>query len=246
MYTFYGKIIRFAICLATALLMSCTPRPNASQILNKALEAHGGIEKWESIQEISYLKTTILYDSLGAVEKKSTQQHTNIFKPSFTAEMKWNQDSVEKKVVLNKEKISIFYNDSLVKDTELEKKYYKDIIAANYVFWQPFKLLDDDVALSYVGKELVDGKDAHVLKAAYKNEDGSKGNTWWYYFDVKTNRLLGNMVHHAPTYSFIKNTKYEDQTGLFLNAERKSYRVDSIRNVEYLRGEYYYDVLYFK
>ncbi|MBQ4822005.1 DUF6503 family protein [Aquimarina sp. MMG016] len=228
-------------------LTSCQQtETDPSDIIIQSLEAHRGIENWEKVKEISYLKTTILYDSLGNIEKKLVQKHKNIFKPEFSAAMEWEEDSMTKKVILKKGKISLFHNDSLQTDAKLKKQSYKSIIAANYVFWQPYKLLDKTAKLTYIGKEEIDNKPVYVIQAKYNNEDGSPANTWWYYFDTKTNKLVGNMVHHSPTYSFIKNIKYENQTGLFLNAERKSYRTDSLRNIKFLRAEYSYKVLNFK
>jgi len=54
------------------------------------------------------------------------------------------------------------------------------------------------------------------------------------------------MVHHGSTFSYIKNTKYENKTGLSLNAERKSYMTDSLRNVKFLRAHYEYEILALK
>lgn len=239
-------VLLCGICISGTILISCGSQPDADQILKDAIDAHGGIKKWENIEEISYRKTTVLYDSLGNIEKEIIQYHKNRFKPSFSAEMKWVDKGVSKTVTLQNEKTSIVYDDSIIQDSQLQKRYYKDILAANYVFWQPYKLLDQNVKLSYAGKENIDAKEAHVLKAEYTNEDGSSANTWWYYFDTESHQLMGNMVHHPPTYSYIHNVTYEDKTGLFLNAKRTSYRVDSLRNIKYTRATYTYEILKFK
>ncbi|MEW7289274.1 hypothetical protein [Aquimarina sp. 2304DJ70-9] len=228
------------------MLFACNTKDQATQIILDSLEAHGGIEKWKNTKELSYLKTTILFDSLGNIEKKITQKHKNTFRPNFTAEMYWEEDSIHKKVTFEGDRTTVFYNDSLQNSTNLEEKYYNNIIAANYVMWQPYKLLDADVSLRYMGEENIDGKQAHVIKASYVNDDGSAANTWWYYFDVTTNKLVGNMVHHGTTYSYIENIKYENKTGLFLNAERKSYMTDSVRNIKFLRAQYFYEIVSFQ
>ncbi len=238
-----GRMLCSALLL---LLCACATEKKATQIILDALEAHGGIEKWKNAKELSYLKTTILYDSLGNIEKKITQKHKNTFMPFFTAEMHWEEDSIHKKVIFEGGKTSVYHNDVLQNNRTLEDNYYKSIIAANYVLWQPYKLLDTDVSLSYEGQENIDEKLAHIIKASYSNDGGSAANTWWYYFDVETNRLLGNMVHHGKTYSYIENIKYENKTGLFLNAERKSYMTDSLRNIKFLRADYFYEIISFK
>jgi len=223
--------------------ISCNNSSKARKIVLASLEAHGGIENWRNVKELSYIKTTILFDSLGTIESKMIQNHKNVFYPSFTAEMEWKEDAINKKVVLRNDTAFIYFNDTLQNNRKLEEKYYKKISAAHYVIWQPYKLLDNDVTLTYQGKDTIDDKKVQIVKATYFNDDGSSANPWWYYFDIKTNKLVGAMVYHKPTYSFIKNTAYETTTGLSLNAQRKSYRVDSLRNIKFLRAMYTYEIL---
>ncbi|WP_378180762.1 hypothetical protein [Aquimarina sp. SS2-1] len=236
------NMLRLGFCL---LFLGCNNSTDPINIIKSSLQSHGGIQKWESIKEITYRKTTVLYDSVGNIENKMIQTHKNRLYPTFSAEIKWIEDSIQKRAVLKNDEVSVFFNNELQANPQLEQNYYNAIIAGNYVFWQPYKLLKEDVTLSYNGKEVIDGASVNVIRANYVYKDGSPANTWWYYFDEKTNKLIGNMVYHAPTYSFIKNIKYENKTGLFLNAERKSYRVDSLRNVQFLRAEYVYEILEF-
>ncbi len=242
-----NKIITITISYFLTLhLVGCKQESNAMEIVLNSLEAHGGIDKWRGVKEISYQKTTILFDSLGVVEKKGVQKHKNTFQPDFTGEISWQEDSIQKLVLFKNGKTEVFYNDMLQNDSSLEEKYHKNIMAAHYVIWQPYKLLDVDAHLHFVGQEQINGTLANVVKAIYFGEDGLPANTWWYYFDAKTYKLIGNMVHHGETYSYIKNIKYETKTGLSLNAERKSYRVDSLRNIKFLKAQYFYKILSLK
>jgi len=166
------------------IFAGCNSKIQPTIIIQNSLEAHGGIEKWKTAKELSYIKTTILYDSLGNVEKKIVQKHKNIFRPQFVAQMDWTEDSIHKQVVVENDKIAVYFDDLLQNDHNLQEKYYKAVIAANYVIWQPYKLLDKDVTLSYTGEEIIDETAVKVVKAAYFNSDGSPANTWWYYFDL--------------------------------------------------------------
>ncbi|MDY8137079.1 DUF6503 family protein [Aquimarina sp. 2201CG5-10] len=237
-----GRNYAFIFCAALLSLTSCQEKNRAYEIIENSLQAHGGVEKWQQATELSYKKTTILYDSVGNIEKKIIQKHTNTFQPVFSAEMQWIEDSISKKVIFKDNQISVLYDNVLQNNSNQKQQYRKNIIAANYVIWQPYKLLDTDVTLDYLGEENIDDKTAHVIQASYYNDDDSPANTWWYYFDVETYLLLGNMVHHGTTYSYIKNIKYENQTGLSLNAERKSYMTDSLRNIKFLRANYFYEI----
>lgn len=241
------KIIKLipVLYITILTLQCCKKELDPKEIVLKSLEAHGGIDRWKSAKELSYVKTTILYDSLGKVEIKTIQTHKNIFGAKLTAEMKWIEDSIVKTVLLKNDDISIYFNGVEQKDLKLKEKYYRSITAANYVIWQPYKLLDKDVTLSYEGEDVVGNQNVYTIKATYFKGDGSADNTWWYYFDQRTYKLLSTMVHHGTTYSYIENTKYETLTGLFLNKERKSYRVDSLRNKKFLRADYFYEILEF-
>ncbi|SEM08559.1 hypothetical protein SAMN04487910_4106 [Aquimarina amphilecti] len=237
--------VLLVICVVILSLECCKSELDPRTIVLKSLEAHGGLEKWNRVKEISYKKTTVLYDSLGAIEKQIVQTHKNTFNPKFKAEMIWVEDTIQKKVILENDKISVYFDDVLQSSPELQKKYYNSITAAHYVIWQPFKLLDKTVTLSYVGIDTVEDEEVDVVKASYFKPNGSPSNTWWYYFDVKSYKLIGNMVHHGTTYSYIVNTKHEDKTGLSLNAKRKSYLTDSLRNPKFLRADYTYEILEF-
>jgi len=224
------------------LFVGCEKAPSSLEVIHASLDAHGGINAWESTEQLSYQKTSLLYDSLGNLKQKVVQEHFNTWDPSFYAEMKWVDDTIATKVILEKGQIIVYRNDSLIKTPALGAKYRSDIMGAHYVVWQPYKLLEPDAQLNYQGiKTLERGVSAHTVQVNYYKADGSKGNTWWYYFDVENYKLLGNMVHHGTTYAYIENIAYEEKTGLSLNAERKSFRTDSLGNKKYLIAHYFYD-----
>ena len=108
----------------------------------------------------------------------------------------------------------------------------------------PFKLLDKGVVLSYEGIDtLRTGKTVHVVKAAYNpstHDNHSKPDIWWHYFDENDYRQWGYMVQHADHFSYIENLSFISSNDFFLTETRKSYRVDSLRNILYLRAEYGY------
>ncbi len=227
------------ICLI-GMGLSCEKKLTAEQLINLSLEAHGGKDAWEAIEKISYSKQTILYDSLGTVESNQTKVHAYNFKPTFAATMTWREDSMGYSVSYSEEKTSLFINDSLVVDTALLEKFENEVRAAYYVYWMPYKLMDENAELKYEGMQKwpSEGK-VHKLEVSYPDS----WNIWSYYFDPETYKLVGTEVYHEPTTSFIKNTKYETGTGLFLNAERQSYHIDEAGDILYKRADYFYTVL---
>ncbi len=241
---FRNTIVLFLCCL----VLGCAIETDPKQVVLQSLEAHGGLEAWENAEEIRYSKRTITYDSLGAVKSDVVQEHINRFQPAFYAEMSTSPtDSIIQGVFLENDEVHVVTSGNQQLDDAVFEKFRKDMMGAHYVLWQPYKLLEPDAHLSYKGTKTMDnGKIADVVQVNYYNEDGSEGNTWWYYFDMETHKLLGNMVYHHPTYALIENLAYETKTGLSLNAERKSYRTDSLGNKKYLIAHYYYEILSFK
>ena len=82
-----------------------------------------------------------------------------------------------------------------------------------------------------------------MIEASYNSEQNDNHSTddlWWYFFDARDGSYLASMVYHPPTYALIENTKYTDDLPIRFNTYRESYRVDSLRNKEYLRGVFYY------
>lgn len=221
------------------LCVSCSGKITSEELIEKAIDAHGGMEAWRSIDEITYSKRIVLYDSLGTIESDQTKTHTYKFKPTLTATMTWRQDSAHYQVNYSEEKTSVFLNDSLVQDVALLQKFEKEVEGAYYVYWMPYRLTEKNAELDYQGIAQLpsDGK-VHKLQVSYPDS----WNVWLYYFDIETFKLIATEVYHEPTSSFIKNLKYETKTGLSLNAERQSYRIDEAGEIMFKRADYYYTI----
>ncbi|WP_430411162.1 hypothetical protein [Kordia sp.] len=236
--------IVFLIIVLGIFSFSCEPKLSAEAIVKKSLEeAHGGKAQWETYKILIYEKTTTLYDRFGKIELEKKQKFYNTLQPKFTSKAIWKIDDEEKRIVFDGEQTFVFINGFQVTDDEKVNVAHKEILGAQYVLWQPYKLLADDVSLKLEGKvTLDDGNEAYKIKATYPESE----TVWWYYFDVKTFILKENVVKHGATYSQLKNIAQETKTGLRLHKERKSYMIDSTRNQKYLRAHYYYSILELK
>lgn len=227
----------------TLFFLGCVPEESARAIVLKSIAFHGGQSSWEQAKSITYLKSTELFKASGQLESASTiAYHFNYYSP-ISKQMRWKRDSIKVQITQN-EKEEITGNIKL--DDSLKANYKRDFNAAEFVYWQPYKLLEVEFLWNYSGLDtLEDGTAVKVIKIKYPDTKDSPGNTWWFYFNAKTYRLEGNMVKHGTTYAYIRNTEFEDKTGLNLNAKRISYRVDSLRNILFTRAKYDYQVLDF-
>ncbi len=226
------------------LTLSCDAGLTAEMIVNKSLEeAHGGKANWELPKTLVYEKTTILYDNLGNIESQKKQVFHNTLQPEFTSKVIWTENGEEKRIVFDGKDTFVFMDGFQVTDEKKVAAAHKEIIGAQYVLWQPYKLLDDKVSLKSEGKvRLEDGRKAYKIKVTYPDSD----TEWWYYFDTSSFLLKENLVKHGTTYSQIINIQHEEKTGLRLHKQRKSFMIDVEKNQKYLRAHYNYNILELK
>ena len=222
---------------------SCAQKINASNLLEKSLVAHGGKKAWSKVSEISYLKNIELYDSIGKLENEINQKIKHTWNPSST-KMEWVNVDDHYVALLQEEKIELFKNDQMVLDSQEVAQAYDNTKGALYVFWQPYKLIDSNARLDYIGLiPLLDSIPVHSLKVSYPNDPNA--DVWHYFFNEENFMLEATQVNHDGRISLIINESVENKTGLFLNKTRKSYFVDSLGKIKYLRAAYKYEITSF-
>ena len=222
---------------------SCTQKLNASNLLEKSLMAHGGKKAWSKVSEISYLKNIELYDSIGKLEKEVNQKIKHTWNPSST-KMEWGDVDDQYVALLQEEKIELFKNNQMVSDSQEVAQAYDNSKGALYVFWQPYKLIDSNARLDYIGiVTLLDSISVHSLKVSYPLDPTA--DVWHYYFNEDNFLLKATQINHGGRNSLIINESIENKTGLFLNKARKSYFIDSLGKIKYLRAAYKYVITSF-
>jgi len=234
--------LKLPVIFIIPLLFGCqqTKETDPALLVQASTEAHGGIDKWKTIISVSYEKRVVMYHPDGCVESDVIQKIKYSFKPKFSGEMRWKKDQLNYHITFDGDENQLFVDGVKSQNTTLIDKYSSEFMASYYVFAQPFKLLEDKANRTYEGKTLIEnGLSADVIKVIYPTQNNEHSDEWWFYFDTNTHRLSANMVHHKKGYSYIINTKYQSVKSLLFNAERKSFNVDSLRNIQYLRADYF-------
>jgi hypothetical protein len=232
--------IRYLSILFSLFICSCTNERQtknfALELVENSIEAHGGMEKWQAIRELTYTKNTRLLLPNGELESEIGQIHNYSLRPELTGTIEWSPtDSIDIRIDYNSISATRFINGSL--DSAAIGKVENEFMAAYFTLCQPFKLLDAGTELEYLGKDtLEDGKEVEKVMVTYPNAE--KSDRWWYFFDPVSYRVVANMVDHGRGYSYIRNLEYDDSTGIVFNRARNSYTVDSARNILYLRATY--------
>lgn len=222
------------------LLVACnTPSPKkveneAMEIILKSVDKSGGMESWNSIDTLSFHKKSVLYLKDSAIESSSEQYQEFVFKPFFQVSLVWRDQSNKKTVYDGR------YTTSYVGEEQLDRVegMSASIASAFYVISKPFNLIWDKELLSYEGLRVLSGDTLHTVKVNYAHSNPSQ-DTWWYYINTDYS-YWGSKVFHAPTYALIENTEVDISTGFTFPSYRRSYRIDSLNNIEFLRAEFWY------
>ena len=213
-------------------------------LLKKAITKAGGLENWNKLERMQFQKYFALYREDGSTENEVLQQHNYLLQPKEQINITWRKDNLNHKILFEDGAVKKMINrqaDTLANLQSLKNS----VLSATFVISIPYKLLDEGVELSYAGLDtLEDNQVVEVLKASYapeKHNNHSTSDIWWHYFDAKDYKQLGYMVQHVDHYSYVKNLSFHENDGFVFPKSRESYRVDSLRNILYLRAKYLYE-----
>ncbi len=212
------------------------------EVLSQAIAYAGGWDTWAGINTLQYTKRSVLFLSDSSVESDVIQYHDYNMSSGFEAAISWNSNSDAHQIVYSKENVIKMVND---KEVEADSNALsQSVMGALFVLGMPFKLLDQGVTLTYEGTTLFkDSVEADIINASYSPEENvnhSANDLWWFYFEKNTGHFLGSKVYHTPTYALIRNLSFTQDVPIKFPAHRKSYRVDSLGQIEFLRAEFWY------
>lgn len=242
----------YSITFLLLFLLACSNSDNkvldnikdeeVKSILTKGLKQAGTWENWINIKSIEYTKKNRLLLEDGSVEREVIERHVYTMHPNFEAVISWEEEGDNYQLKYTKAKtVKLKNGQPLDLDSE---RLTKSIMSSLYVLGMPFKLLDSGTTLTYNGKiTLRTGREADVVKATYNSKEHDNHSTseeWFYYFATDNGDFVGCMVYHPPTYAYIENLEFHENTPVKFHKHRKSYRTDSARNIEYLRAEFWY------
>jgi hypothetical protein len=219
------------------IITSCATNNSASEKVEKAIEAHGGYTAFQEIENLRYLKRTYSLNKEGVVTDTliqflyhETVNHTQLrYQSSDTMFVTEDRGGV----------IAVTINELPLNDSTTLKSHQKLIDAANYIFFQPFKLRDHNAVLKPIGRKqlhLSKGlKEVEVIAVTYPNSD----DKWYFFFDSKTHKVMANAVNHNGKMSLITNDAMQWHQGLLVHKTRTSYL--SNENFELIRPQAFYE-----
>lgn len=230
------------------LLCSCASLNNpyskikddkAKQIIEKSIQAYGGLDNWKDISYLSFDKWYALYDENGGEEVNVNQEHHYTPQKIYITWTSGGDKVEQSKVGEDYFKLIGGKADPTAKLQSVKNS----ILASTFVMNFPYNLLEKGSRISYDGQTTFMDKPVHVIKAEYFPETQQHHTTkdiWWHYIDQDSHLSLGYMVQHLDHVSLVKNTSFHTVKGFTLPWKRESFRVDNNGEELYLRAEYEY------
>jgi hypothetical protein len=212
----------FALVAITFFTFSCSETLSVEEeVLQDALDTHGGLEAYHNFKDLSYLKTTYTTEANGSI-RDTLEQRIN--HPRFNdTYLTYSKEGAVYEVSHLDNQLSLLQDSTPVNDSLIIEQHQSSVDGAKFVFFQPFKLKDEKAHLSYQGVrnlELSRGTfNVHHLEVTYKGSS----DTWYFFIDTKSYQVVANAVKHNDKMSLITNDSMQWHQGLLVHHKRTSY-----------------------
>jgi hypothetical protein len=213
----------------------------AQKLVNKTITHYGGMKNWESKKSLSYVKTIQSYDSMGGLIRTVAQSHKYQLKPSFKANMSWEQDGNKHEIVNNGNQSWKLVNGKIQEDKASVDNAWNSSFGSHYMVSMPFKLKDPGTILNYEGVDtLSNNRIVHKLKVDYEKGAGSCGgmHTWNYFLNTDTYQFEANFLDHGEGYSYTDYETFIQIDSILVTKERKLYASNKNMELTYLKTQF--------
>jgi hypothetical protein len=202
------------LCLLVISLGSCRREPDAREIVNRAIEAHGG-KRYERF-----------HLSFDFRNRHYTARRDG---GRFTYERAFSDSTGQVRDVLNNEGFFREVNGRQVPLTDKKKQAYTaSVNSVIYFILLPYGLNDEAVLKKYVGEARIEGRRYHKIEVTFRQEGGGKDytDTFVYWIDQERHTVdylaytnEGLRFRKAVNPRFVNGIRFAD----YLNYESKLY-----------------------
>lgn len=228
--------------LLPLLFTSCANNEvKTNQSIENSIAAHGGYQNFEHLENLSYRKTTYVLNEEGQPIDSLIQTFIH---PSINqTQLAYIQHDISYFAEMQNESLTLFVDDQPSEETSLLLTHKNLIDAANFIFFQPFKLRDQKAVFTDHGiKQLKISERLTPLRVIGVNYSESN-DRWYFFFDPNTFQVRANAVWHIEKMSLILNEEMQWHHGLLVHHKRTSYL--SNQDFELIRPQasYTYEML---
>jgi len=248
----------FFILLISFFILSCkgdfkkdnatkkaeTVSPNlgeAEELVNNAINYSGGMKNWTSKKSLSYIKGIHSYDSTGNLIRTVAQLHRYQLKPTFKANMSWEQGGNKHEIINNGSQSWKLVNGKIQEDKASVNTAWNSSFGSQYMVSMPFKLKAPGTILNYEGIDtLSNNRIVHKLKVTYEKGAGTSGgmHTWYYFLNTDNYQFEANFLNHGKGYSYTDYETFIEVDGISVTKDRKSYASNENMETTYLKTLY--------
>ncbi|MBN4071056.1 hypothetical protein JYT72_00970 [Crocinitomix catalasitica] len=184
----FNRIIPIgSILIFLSFSLSCQSQINPKVVVEKAVNAHGGMENWRSKGSVEYeLKVT----KFNEQKEISSESLINLkFPTSGQANYEGNFDGIKMKYTEGITEVRSS-TDSLILDEALHAKADYKLPTMNYIWGLPWKLLDPGVNYTKLDVRTTNGKSYNGVLITFDHGIGETPEDWYrFYFDNETGRM---------------------------------------------------------
>lgn len=210
------------------------PDGEAGQVLDRAIEAAGGWERWRGVRDVSYISMLTIVDPSRQVTSDSIGMFTAPLHDGARARMDSLGLPTEVRFGIDAEDTWIFSNGTPVTAPGQLALTRFDMVSSLFWFSLPFRLGEDRATVTYLGERSDDsGHRWQRLKAEFDERNPGVPGTWFVlYLDAETGLI--DRVHGKLTAPFLRHElwvgqwlHYRDCDGIKKERQRKFFPADA-------------------
>jgi hypothetical protein len=231
-----------SVALVAGLLVACggdrhasapnVPVGRAGEILERAMAAAGGWERWVELEDVAYATTSTLYGPLGDVRSETIGvQKSPLHGPP---QVRFEPLGMDERLVLGFDGEEAWVSRGTRPPPEGDRLVVARFNMISNTFWfsLPFSLAEMPVSVIDLGVETHEGVELHRLRVTL-DEDAPEAPGDWFviYFDSRTDLIDRVLVH--VTASFLSHElwlgrwlDYQDWEGIRKERRRQFFPAD--------------------
>ena len=246
--------VRAAVATALVLIAGCRsdshsptsetpdqprlPEGDAGPLLQRAIDAAGGWERWRAVRDVSYISTLTVLDPAREVSSDSIGWFTAPLHAGALARMDSIGLPTEVRFGIDAERTWIFSDGRPVLAPGQLALTRFDLVSSLFWFTLPFRLAERPAAVTYEGHERsADGTAWEKLRAEFPQPDPAVPGRWVVLYLDADSGLIDH-VHAQLSAPFLRHElwigqwlHYRDCDGLRKERQRKFFPADADGNV---------------
>lgn len=166
------------LCLSFFIGFGCQPKNDAAEIIDKAIQAHGGAAYQNKRIEFDFRHFHLVLEQQGG-RFRYTRTHRD------------STGTLIEETLANDGLIRKQNGKRQMLDTAQTTKYSEAVNAVAYFVLLPYKLNDPAVLPDYMGESQIDGQKYHKVRVRFRAEGGGSDHqdTFFYWFNQQTHTM---------------------------------------------------------